>query len=76
MVSAFFTAILSFVSTNIDDISILMILFAQVYDLRGIRRIIAGQYFGIGILCAISILGALGTQFFPPRYIGLLGFLL
>ena len=75
MISAFFTAILSFVSTNIDDIFILMILFAQVHDPRGIRRIIAGQYFGIRILPAISILGALGTQIFPPSYIGLLGFL-
>lgn len=75
MISAFFTAILSFISTNIDDIFILMILYTQARDSKGIRRIISGQYFGIAVLTALSILGALGTQLFPPRYIGLLGLL-
>ena len=47
----------------------------QVQDKKGIIQIIAGQYLGIGFLTAVSVLGALGTQLFPPQYIGLLGFL-
>ena len=34
----------------------------------------AGQYIGMGCLAALSILGALGTQLVPQRYVGLLGF--
>ncbi|MFQ9984889.1 MAG: cadmium resistance transporter [Lachnospiraceae bacterium] len=75
MTSTFLTAILSFASTNIDDIFILTILFAQVQNPKGTVQIIAGQYAGIGALAALSILGAMGTQLFPPQYIGLLGFL-
>ena len=40
---------------------------------RGIIQIIIGQYLGIGCLTALSILGALGTQVIPSKYIGLLG---
>ena len=75
MTSTFLTAVLSFASTNIDDIFILTILFAQVQNPKGTVQIIAGQYAGIGALTALSILGAMGTQLFPPQYIGLLGFL-
>lgn len=75
MIATFFTALLSFISTNIDDIFVLMILYAQVQNSKGIMQIVAGQYLGIGTLVALSILGAFGTQIFPSRYIGLLGFL-
>lgn len=75
MAATFFTAVLSFASTNIDDIFVLMILYAQVKNARGIAQIVAGQYAGIGLLVALGMMGALGTQLFPPRYIGLLGFL-
>ena len=75
MATTFLTAVLSFASTNIDDIFVLMILYAQMQNSKGIIRVVAGQYFGIGFLTALSVLGALGTQIFPPQYIGLLGFL-
>ena len=75
MAATFLTAVLSFASTNIDDIFVLMILYSQVQNVKGIVRVVAGQYFGIGALTILSILGALGTQIFPPQYIGLLGFL-
>ena len=73
--SLFLTAIASFVSTNIDDIFVLMILYAQVTNHRELHQVVLGQYVGIGILLAISIVGALGTQLFSPKYIGLLGIL-
>lgn len=75
MAATFLTAVLSFVSTNIDDIFVLMILYSQAQNSKGIVRVIAGQYLGIGALAILSIVGALGTQIFPPQYIGLLGFL-
>ncbi|HIT33668.1 MAG TPA: cadmium resistance transporter [Candidatus Faecousia intestinigallinarum] len=75
MVATFLTAIVSFASTNIDNIFILMILYAQTYNRSGIVQIIIGQYLGIGCLTVLSILGALGTQIIPSKYIGLLGFL-
>lgn len=75
MVATFLTAVVSFASTNIDDIFVLMILYAQTQNRRGIIQIIIGQYLGIGCLTALSILGALGTQIIPSKYIGLLGFL-
>lgn len=75
MATTFLTAVVSFASTNIDDIFVLMILYAQTQNRRGIIQIIIGQYLGIGCLTALSILGALGTQIIPSKYIGLLGFL-
>ncbi len=75
MTKTFLTAVLSFASTNIDNIFVLMILYAQVQNSKGIIRVVTGQYFGIGFLTALSVLGAWGTQIFPPQYIGLLGFL-
>lgn len=75
MAATFLTAVLSFASTSIDDIFVLMVLYSQVQNVKGIVRVVAGQYFGIGALVALSIVGALGTQIFPPQYIGLLGFL-
>lgn len=75
MAAVFLTAVLSFVSTNIDDIFVLMILYTQVENARGMVQIAEGQYLGIGALAALSILGALGTQIFPPQYVGLSGFI-
>lgn len=75
MTAACITAVLSFAGTNIDDIFVLMILYAQTRTTRGIMQVIIGQYLGIGVLVGLSVLGAMGTQLFPPEYIGLLGIL-
>ena len=42
--------ILSFVATNLDDVLILMMLFAQAVGARARLRITLGQYLGIFIL--------------------------
>lgn len=52
-----------------------MLLYTQVQNPKGIIQVIAGQYFGIGCLVTLSILGALGTRFIPHQYIGLFGVL-
>lgn len=64
---------MAFAGTNIDDIFILMILYAQAEDSRGIMSVTAGQFLGLGILTAVSMLAALGTQVFLAEYVHLLG---
>lgn len=54
MAAVFLTAVLSFVSTNIDDIFVLMILYTQMENARGMVQIAAGQYLGIGALAALA----------------------
>jgi cadmium resistance protein CadD (predicted permease) len=67
------TAFISFVSTNIDDIFVLMLFFSQINNFVKRSHIILGQYLGIGTLIAISIIGALGISVIPDEYVGLLG---
>ena len=69
------TSTLSFISTNIDDIFMLMLFFAQCHTLCAKAKVAAGQYLGIGVLTALSLLGAYGLRVLPPQYIGLLGLL-
>lgn len=73
MIDAIIKAIISFVSTNIDDIFVLMLLFSQVSVVMKKSHIIIGQYLAIGTLTTISIIGAFGVSVIPKEYIGLLG---
>ncbi|WP_326514580.1 cadmium resistance transporter [Clostridium intestinale] len=73
MISTIITALVSFFSTNIDDIFILMMFFSQVNKDMKVKHIVIGQYLGIGALTAISIAGALGISIIPQEYVGLLG---
>ena len=72
MIASIFTSIVAYISTNIDDIFVIMILLAQAA--RGTKgRLIAGHFLGVVILTAISVLGALGLQNLPLKYVGILG---
>ena len=73
MVSAIVTAFISFASTNIDDIFVLMVFFSQVDAQMKKHHIIVGQYLGISTLLFISILGSIGLNLIPQQYTGLLG---
>lgn len=73
MISTIITAFVSFASTNIDDIFILMLFFSQINNDMGKRHIVIGQYLGITLLTTISIIGALGISLIPSEYVGLLG---
>lgn len=68
------TSIFSFISTNIDDIFVLMLFFAQEDQPGRKRQITLGQYLGIGTLVLISMAGAGLLQLVGQRCIGLLGF--
>ena len=70
MIPSIFTSIMAYISTNIDDIFVIMILLAQA---RNKRSLIAGHFLGVGLLTAISMLGALGLQNLPLKYVGILG---
>ena len=73
MIITIITAFVSFVSTNIDDIFILMLFFMQIDKVMKRTHIVIGQYLGIGVLTIISIMGALGLSAIPQEYVGLLG---
>jgi len=72
MLQNIITSFLAFVSTNIDDLFILMLFFGSGQYLN--RDVFAGQYLGISLLVAISFIGSLVGLFIDARYIGLLGF--
>lgn len=60
-----------FVSTNIDDVLVLIAFFADKDFSVG--DVVVGQYAGVGILFAASATAALVSLIIPPAYIGLLG---
>jgi cadmium resistance protein CadD (predicted permease) len=63
--------IAAFVSTNIDDLFILMIFFATLRFPAS--QIVLGQYIGMGSLMGVSLAGSLITLVLPLNLIGLIG---
>jgi cadmium resistance transport/sequestration family protein len=68
-------AITAFTATNIDDILILTIFFAQVDDKFRPRHILIGQYLGFGLILLASLPGYLGGLVIDHKWLGLLGLL-
>lgn len=60
-----------FVSTNVDDIFVLVTFFADP-GYRP-RHVVAGQFLGMSALIAMSLAGSLLALVVPDAYIGLLG---
>ncbi len=73
--TAFLAGITAFVATNIDDIIILLLFFAQVDAKFRRRHIVFGQYLGFTLLIAASLPGFFGGLVVPHEWIGLLGLL-
>ena len=67
------TSIIAFASTNIDDIFILMLFFANK-EYKS-KQVVLGQYLGIIALITISLIGSLIGLLIDQKYIGLLGLL-
>lgn len=65
----------SFAATNIDDIIILMLFFAQVNSSFRPKHIVSGQYLGFTVLIVASLPGFFGGLIVPKAWIGLLGLL-
>lgn len=72
MLASVLTSIIAYISTNIDDIFVIMILLAQAREGEK-RQLVAGHFLGVGIVTAISMLGAFGLQNLPLKYVGILG---
>ena len=72
MLHAVAASVIAYISTNVDDIFVLMFLLAQVRA-KARSRLVAGHFIGVGVLTLVSLLGALGLQRLPLRYLGLLG---
>ena len=62
----------AFIATNIDDLVVLTALFGSPRPTP--PQIVTGQYLGMSVLVAISVVAAAGlTAAVPERWIGLLG---
>ncbi|KLE15727.1 cadmium resistance protein CadD [Clostridium sp. C8] len=72
MLVTIISSIIAYIATSIDNIFILLILFAEMKK-DSLKDIILGQYVGFTILIVISLLGAFGLTFIPQQWIGLLG---
>lgn len=73
--TAFTVGITAFVATNIDDIVILLLFFAQVDANFRRRHIVIGQYLGFTLLIIASLPGFFGGLMVRQEWIGLLGLL-
>ena len=67
------TSILAFISTNIDDVFLLMLFFGNKRFKE--REIVVGQFLGIAALIAVSFAVSFIGLVIDKAYIGLLGFL-
>jgi cadmium resistance protein CadD (predicted permease) len=67
----FSLAIVLFASTNVDDLFVLVGLFADPEFRSG--EVVTGQYIGIAILFAVSLTGSIMSFVIPRAYIGFLG---
>jgi cadmium resistance protein CadD (predicted permease) len=63
----------AFSATNIDDLFLLMLLFSPSESSRRPWQVVCGQYVGISVLVAVSLLSLLGRIALPEGLIGMLG---
>lgn len=68
------SGVVAFIATNIDDLVILTIFFAQVPARLSWQNVVGGQYLGIMALILAALPGFLGGMFISKPLIGLLGF--
>ncbi len=71
--AAILAGMTSFAATNIDDMVISMLFFAQINDSFRPRHIFVGKYLGFAALIAASLPGFFGGLIVPKAWIGLLG---
>ncbi|MGP6145747.1 CadD family cadmium resistance transporter [Jeotgalibaca sp. A122] len=76
MMQSILSALAVFISTNIDNLFILMIIFSQADSKKSVSHVYLGQYLGTGILVAVSLFTADVLHYIPQDWmIGLLGFI-
>jgi cadmium resistance transport/sequestration family protein len=72
---AIMKGVVAFAATNIDDIFVLTLFFAQVNKRLKRWHVVAGQYAGFAALVALSLVGYFARFVAPEEWIGLLGVL-
>jgi cadmium resistance protein CadD (predicted permease) len=75
VILALLESITAFAATNVDDLVILMLFFAQVNDTFRPHHVVSGAYWGFVALVALSLIGFFGGLVVSPAWIGLLGIL-
>ena len=75
LLSTLITGFSAFVATNVDDIIILVVFFAQINEDFRPKHIIAGQYLGFIALLLVCLPGVVGGLVLPQSWVGLLGLL-
>jgi len=74
LLQSIFSASAVYISTSIDYLFILLVIFSQSHTKQGLRQIYWGQYLGTGILVMVSLFAAYVLNFIPQDWIiGLLG---
>ncbi|MBD2446250.1 cadmium resistance transporter [Nostoc sp. FACHB-152] len=73
IITAISTGVVAFISTNIDDIAILLLFFSQINAHFRPQHIFFGQYLGFIVLVVLSLSGLLGGFVLGANWIGLLG---
>ena len=63
----------AFAATNVNDFSVLMLLFGQEESRLARRKICLGQLLGLAVLTAASVACALGLGGLPKAWLRLLG---
>jgi cadmium resistance transport/sequestration family protein len=77
LLGALGTAVGVFAGTNVDDVIVLTVLFlsARAGGTPKAWQVWAGQYAGMAVLVAVSVIAALGLTTVPDEWVGLLGLL-
>lgn len=73
MLGTVISAVTAFAATNVDDIFMLMLFFAQEEQKRQWKTIVMGQYLGVSLLILVSFLGALAARTLPETLLAVLG---
>ena len=73
ILSTFFTSVITFSVTNLDDLLILIVLFSQASKVFRREHIVSGHYLGFSGIVCISLIGFLFSLSIPHDWIRLIG---
>lgn len=74
MLQVIISALFVYISTSIDYLILMTVIFSQFPSQRARLQVIFGQYFGVGFLIAVSLIASYFLNFIPEDWmVGLLG---
>lgn len=69
MIKTIIAAIISYISTSVDEIPVLFMLYTKYRSKGSAKTITLSYYSGTFILTGVSLLGAMGIGFIPERWV-------